>query len=226
MRQLNDAFIHSDSPETHGLRLLDFYQKVHAFTGLASTAGFEPLAHMASAFEALLAELHQKPAFINPSTLQTIAQTLEFFRLLLAQSAQPTAFSLASCKSLVVDDDAISAHALVSSLRKARIIAFGVQDPLQALEMLQEESYSLVLLDIQMPGLDGFGLCEKLRRLPQYERTPIIFVTAHAEFDNRIHSVLSGGNDLIGKPVFPIELAVKAMTHLLRSRLPDPWGRI
>jgi DNA-binding response OmpR family regulator len=226
MRQLNDAFVTSESPENRGLRLLDFYQKVHSLTGLAATAGFEQIAHLASAFEALLSELHQKPAFITPSTLQTIARTLEFLRLLLAQSPKPARFSLDACKCLVVDDDTVSAHALVSALRKAHLVAIGVQDPVQAFDMLQEEIYSLVLLDIEMPGLDGFELCERLRSLPQYARTPIIFVTGHTEFDNRIHSVLSGGNDLIGKPVFPIELAVKAMTHLLRSRLPDPWATV
>jgi putative two-component system response regulator len=75
-----------------------------------------------------------------------------------------------------------------------------------------------------MPGMGGFELCEKIRQLPNYKRTPVIFVTGHADFDNRIHSVLSGGNDLIAKPVFPIELAVKAVTHLLRSQLPESWG--
>ena len=225
LRQLNDAFAQSDSPETQGLRLLDFYQKVHAFTGLAATAGLESIAALSSAFEVLLSDLHQRRELITPSTLQTVAYTLEFFRMLLGPGAEYAAeVSLENSKALVVDDDAVSTHALIAALHKANLNAVGFQDPGQALVELHRESYNVVLLDIQMPGMDGFELCEKLRKLPQYARTPIIFVTGHTEFDNRIHSVLSGGNDLIAKPVFAIELAVKVLTHLLRSRLPNQWA--
>jgi len=73
-----------------------------------------------------------------------------------------------------------------------------------------------------MPGMDGFQLCDAIRSTPEYEKVPVIFVTSHADFDNRARSVLSGSNDLISKPVFPIELAVKAVTHLLRSSLDAP----
>ena len=47
----------------------------------------------------------------------------------------------------------------------------------------------------------------------------MIYVTSHGDFESRAKSALSGGDDLIGKPVFPMELAVKAMTHLLGSQL-------
>ena len=74
-----------------------------------------------------------------------------------------------------------------------------------------------MLLDVAMPDMDGFELCKQLRRLPEYHKTPIIFVTAHGDFESRAQSVLSGGNDLISKPILPIELAVKAVTHLLKA---------
>jgi CheY-like chemotaxis protein len=98
----------------------------------------------------------------------------------------------------------------------------GTEDPASALQMLKEKHCDLVLLDIEMPGMDGFELCKRMRALPGYQRTPVIYVTAHSDFEYRAKSVLSGGNDLIAKPVFPIELAVKAVTHLLKSRLAEP----
>jgi putative two-component system response regulator len=85
--------------------------------------------------------------------------------------------------------------------------------------MSKKDRYGLVLLDIEMPGMDGFEFCENLRALPDYQKTPVIFVTSHTAMDHRIRSVASGGNDFISKPVFPSELALKALTHLLRSRL-------
>ena len=55
--------------------------------------------------------------------------------------------------------------------------------------------------------------------MPGYRHTPVIFVTSHGDFVNRAKSILSGGNDMISKPVLPIELAVKAVTHLLKANL-------
>jgi twitching motility two-component system response regulator PilG len=78
----------------------------------------------------------------------------------------------------------------------------------------------LILLDISMPQLDGFQLCSELRKLPAHEKTPVIFVTCHSDFESRSRGILSGGNDLIAKPILAVELAVKAVTHLLRRGLP------
>ena len=226
LRQLNEAFIHSDSPGIRGLRLLNFYRKVHFLSALAGLAGYSSIAMLASAFESLLMELHEKQDLITPSTLQTIAYTLDFFRLLFAEAERPSAVTPAASKALVVDDDRVSSQALVNTLRRANLDATAVHDPLLALKRLEQEEYSLILLDIQMPELDGFEFCKKVREWPQYSRTPIIFVTGKDDFESRIHSVLSGGNDLIAKPVFPAELLVKVVTHLLRSRLPGEWNLI
>jgi DNA-binding response OmpR family regulator len=121
---------------------------------------------------------------------------------------------------LVVDDDPLSNHLVVAALRRARLEARAAENPLIGLELLRQRTYDLVLLDIEMPHMTGFDLCRKLRTLPGYARTPVIYVTAHSDFESRSKGVLSGGNDLIAKPVFPIELAVKTVTHLIKSHLP------
>jgi len=223
LRQLNEALIHSGSPQNQALRLADFYRKVHFVTAMAGLAGCEQIALLSSVFEALLLELHEKPTCINPSTLQTIAYTLDFFRILFGHEERGPAALPKQPKALVVDDDPISNHAIASGLYRANVRAVGVQDPSTALKTLEAEQFDLLLLNVLMPGMDGFQLCEKVRAMPRYRKTPVIFVTGHADFQNRIHSVLSGGNDLIAKPVLPIELALKAVTHLLRSQLPESW---
>jgi CheY-like chemotaxis protein len=78
--------------------------------------------------------------------------------------------------------------------------------------------YDLVLLDIEMPQMTGFDLCRKLRGIPGYENTPVIYVTSHSHFESRAKSILAGGNDLIAKPVFPIELTLKSVLHILKNR--------
>jgi CheY-like chemotaxis protein len=174
---------------------------------------------MASAFEALLYELADKPASVTPSALRTIATTVDFVGLLFDRARDSVAEEPPVAQALVVDDDILSNRLVVAALRRAHLQARSAEDPLVALQWLQVTRYDLVLLDIEMPGMDGFEFCRKLRLLPGYQLTPVIYVTAHSDFSNRAKTMLSGGGDLISKPVLPSELAVKALTHLLKRQL-------
>jgi CheY-like chemotaxis protein len=73
-----------------------------------------------------------------------------------------------------------------------------------------------------MPVMNGYELCTKLRAMPQYKKTPVVFVTAMIDFENRTSSMMAGGNDFIGKPFLFIELTVKALIHVLRGKLQPP----
>jgi DNA-binding response OmpR family regulator len=70
-----------------------------------------------------------------------------------------------------------------------------------------------------MPGMDGFDLCTKIRGISENKATPVIFVTSLTDFKSRARSSLSGGTDLIAKPFMFMELSVKALTYVLRSRM-------
>ena len=222
LRQMNDAFVETSVSNTRKFRLLNFYRKVHFLTAMAGLLGFKAIALEASALEALLLKLHEEPDSVRPSTLQTIAYSLDFLRLLFEHADDPRADLNVAARVLVLDDDAVSARALANALTNAQLQVASFQDPELAMKKLEEENFDLVLLDIEMPVTNGFEFCKKLRQLPQYKKTPVIFVTGHNDFESRINSVLSGGDDLIAKPVFPIELAVKAVTHLLRNRIVGP----
>ena len=86
------------------------------------------------------------------------------------------------------------------------------------LGMLGETAYDLVFLDVDMPGMNGFELCTKLRALARNKTTPVVFVTSLTDFESRANSTMSGGNDLIAKPFLFMELAVKALPSF-RPRL-------
>jgi DNA-binding response OmpR family regulator len=218
IRQLNEAFVKSENRETQVLRLMDFYQKAQGLTVSAVSAGCDPVALVGSAFSVLLLELHHKPALITSSILQTIAHTLDMLLLLVDRLDQDPRPHTLETNVLVVDDDPISSQALATTLRKANLNPFSVRDSGTVLELVQQGSYALLLLDIQMPGLDGFELCKAVRKLESYHKVPILFVTAFSEFDNRMHSVLSGADDLISKPIFPAELALKVVNHVAISQ--------
>ncbi len=223
LERLNLAFVGADSPRTRELRLLEFYRKVHFVAALASMAGCESIALLTSAFEALLLDLHEKPDRIGPSTGQTIASALEVLGLLFT-----TRFSVANSSPLraqpgvlIVDDDAIASRTMSIALKRSNLNPICAPDSASALELLASAKFDLIMLDVKLPGMDGFELRKYIRAMPQHQKTPVIFITGHTEFSARANEILSGGDELLTKPIFPIELAVKTLSLLIRSRLID-----
>jgi len=218
LRQVLQAFIRADNETTRLKQLYDLYRQVHSFQGNASLAGLVPLAHMSSAFEALLKEIYEKPKNINSSSTRTIAAAVDFLGFLFEKSTRLDRQELPVSKILVVDDEAISRRAIIYALEKAKLKSVNVEDSQEALQLLKENEFDLVFLDVDMPGMNGFELCAKLRALPQHKKTPVVFVTSLNDFDSRTSSTMAGGNDFIGKPFLFIELTVKALIHVMRNR--------
>ena len=220
IRSLYHAFVTESRPAERDLRLQDFYRKLHFVSATAGLAKCHHLAQMACAFEALLFELIGKPDAIRPSMLRTIASAVDFLVLLFDGAREADLDAPLSAKALVVDDDPLSNRLVVAALTRAQLQARSTDDPLIGLQWLKETHYDLVLLDIEMPGMDGFELCRRLRTLPGYQQTPVIYVTSHSDFESRAKSIMSGASDFISKPVFPMELAVKAVAYLLKRETP------
>ena len=221
LHELANGLSKSRNEVESDLRVNNFYRRVHFLTATAGLAHAHDVALLSSAFEALLFELMGHPALMTPSVHRTVAFTTDLLgRLLERVSSAPTQ-PLTTLQTLVVDDDPLSNRLVVSALRRAQLTARSTQDPLVGMQWARETHFDLVLLDIEMPGLNGLEFCKQLRVLPGYQHTPVIFVTSHGDFENRAKSILSGGNDLISKPVLPIELAVKAVTQLLKSNLEE-----
>ena len=211
--------VKADNEMTRLKQIYDLYRRMHALNGNAGLAGLAQIAHMASASEALLKEIYEKPKNINASTIRTIASAVDFLGILFERSTLPEKQEPLISKILVVDDEAISRRAVVYALEKARLKSIAVEAPEQALQLLAENDFDLVFLDVDMPGMNGYELCAKLRAMPQHKKTPVVFVTSLNDFDNRTNSTMAGGNDFIGKPFLFIELTVKALIYVMRARL-------
>jgi len=221
LRSLCQALTNSRTETQRDFCLQNLYRKVHFITATAGLAGSHYIAQMASAFEALLFEIMGNPVLMSPSVQRTIVVTTDFFGLLFERVREPFTEVPPTTRTLVVDDDPISNRLVVSALRNVQLEARSTEDPMAALQWLQQTKYDLVLLDIEMPKLDGFEFCKRMRTFPGHRETPVIYVTVHTDFESRAKGVLSGGDDLIAKPVFPIELAVKATMHLLKRHLTE-----
>jgi diguanylate cyclase (GGDEF)-like protein len=119
-------------------------------------------------------------------------------------------------KILVVDDDAFSANLIDNCLRSAGFMSSYCCDPQKALEMIATELPDLIVMDVVMPGIDGFELCRRVRSHPAMQLTPIIFVTRRGDVEQRVAGLEAGGNDYIAKPFEPQELVARVRSHLQR----------
>ena len=219
LRALLQGLVKSDSEMARLKQAHELYRRIHALTGNAGIAGLLQISHMSDALEALLKELYEKPKNITASTLRTVATAVDFLGFLFEHGTLPENQEAPPGNVLVVDDEAISRRAVTYALEKARLKSVNVEDPNVAFKLLNENKFDLVFLDVDMPGMNGFELCTKLRALPAHKKTPVVFVTSLNDFESRASSMMSGGNDFIAKPFLFIELAVKALVYVQRGRL-------
>ncbi len=219
LRQILKGLIKGETDEARLKQLQELFRRVHGLSANAGLTGLLDIARMADALEALLKDLHEKPKNINASTLRTTASAIDFLGILFERDlSQPTPDAV-TADILVVDDEAISRRAVSFALEKAKLKCTSLEDPVAALDLLSEKEFDLVFLDVDMPGMNGFELCTKLRTLALHKKTPVVFVTSLNDFESRASSTMSGGNDLIAKPFLFMELAVKALVYTLRKRL-------
>ncbi len=219
LRGLLQSLVKADHEVARLKHVHDLYRRIHALTGNAGIAGMLQIGQMADALEALLKELYEKPKNITASTLRTVAAAIDFLGYLFEHGTLPDQQEVAPANILVVDDEAISRRAVTYALEKAKLKSVNLEDPLAAYKLLAENKFDLIFLDVDMPGMNGFELCTKLRSLPAHKKTPVVFVTSLNDFESRASSTMSGGNDFIAKPFLFIELAVKALVYVLRGRL-------
>ena len=195
------------------------YRKVRSFAANAGMAGLLYLAKLGAAVEALLKEMSEKPKSLTPSTLRTTAHAIDFFQEMIKPGIAPDIGEDPPVHILIVDDELLSRRAIVYALEKAFLKATDVEDAEAALAKVKTTKFDLIFLDVNMPGVDGFNLCDILRQNGPNKITPIIFVTATVDFKVRAQSTLRGASDLIAKPFLFIELTVKSLTFALRHRL-------
>ena len=103
------------------------------------------------------------------------------------------------------------------ALDKEGLRTIRLGDAPTALKILVENSFDLVLLNIEKAGMNSFELCAQLRAMPLHMKTPIIFTTVTSHFERDIAPSLTNGGDLIATPFLSAKILVKALTLLLKS---------
>ncbi|QLI82981.1 EAL domain-containing protein [Chitinibacter fontanus] len=110
--------------------------------------------------------------------------------------------SLLTGKSvLLVDDHPFNQQVGEEFLREVGIEVVIANDGRQAIDLVKKQSFDAVLMDVQMPEMDGFTACQILRSFPEYDGLPILAMTANVSSENRQRCLDAGMNDFIGKPI-------------------------
>lgn len=119
---------------------------------------------------------------------------------------------------LVADDEPVNLRVLDSFLRLEGYRVRTVQEGHEVLEVIENEHPELLLLDIMMPGLSGYEICERLRKTYDYAQLPIIMLTALNQTKDRLRGFEAGANDYLSKPFNKQELLARIAAHLQASK--------
>jgi DNA-binding response OmpR family regulator len=188
-------------------------------TATAALVGLPAFARMAAACEALFNDLLIKPQHVTPSVLLTIAQALDTLKFLFRHPDSLADKPPSAARILVVDDDVFTRQVVTRALQNVHLTVKCVDNAVSALKRRVGAHFDLILLDIEMPGANGFDLCTQLRAVPAHRQTPIVFLSMHADVAHRVESMLRGGDDFITKPFLFMELAVKALSYVIKGRV-------
>ncbi len=115
---------------------------------------------------------------------------------------------------LVVDDSRESLDLLVYFLKPAGYEVLTATDGIQAIEMVEREPPDIILLDIMLPKLDGYQVCERLKKSQTTFHIPIIMITALKELKDKIRALEAGADDFISKPFDNVELLTRVKSLL------------
>lgn len=133
--------------------------------------------------------------------------------------------NVASARLLVVDDDVGSVRLLTSVVQEFGEVFFATNGE-EAVAMVRDKRPDLVLLDAEMPGMDGFAACEAIKRDPLFADLPILFVTAHSDMDIETTALGLGAVDFITKPISPPIVKARVRTHLALKQRTDQLHRL
>jgi DNA-binding response OmpR family regulator len=129
--------------------------------------------------------------------------------------------STAPKRILIVDDEPRYVRLLEANLKTEGYAVSTAMDGIQAMEVFSAQPADLILLDIMMPRLDGFGVCQRIR---EFSNVPIMILTAKGEEHDRVRGLDLGADDYLVKPFSATEMLARVRAVLRRAERPAQEG--
>ncbi|NUN07674.1 MAG: response regulator [Ignavibacteriaceae bacterium] len=209
--QLDLAIVDLDMPEVNGFELIKLIKSVKKFSNLPIIiyTGKEDYAEDLKKIDGLFTDLLDK----RSTKIEDLADTIS---AMINRYEEPTPPEIAAkqeggeLKILLVEDYKHSQIIVTRLLKKNGFNSVVVvENGAEALERAKEQKFDLVLMDMQMPVMNGFEATERMRQLPEYKDTPIIALTAFAMKGDREKCIEAGATDYIPKPIDSVEFIDK-----------------
>jgi len=121
-------------------------------------------------------------------------------------------------KILVIEDDPASLRLMVYTLQHEGYQVITAANGLEGLRKALKEKPDLLILDVMLPGIDGFEVCHRLRAEPQTAHLPILMLSGKAQETDKATGLKVGADDYITKPVTPSETASRVRTLLAQKK--------
>ncbi len=128
-----------------------------------------------------------------------------------------------SARILIVDDVLANVKVLAAKLSREYFEVITASNGLEALELVRREMPDIVLLDVMMPGMNGFEVCEKIRSDPATMHIPVVMITALSDTAHRVHGLEVGADDFLTKPVNDTALFARVRSLVRLKMMIDEW---
>ena len=198
-----------------------FYKTIVSLRAEAAQCELSGLLRLLDPLEQRAKQLRENLDNASASSRQVLASAIDFMASMNHQVSELPALNRLSPSALVVDDESVSRKAITLGLEKAQIRVTAVSSGDAAIRECDVSCFDLILLDVEMPGMNGFAVCARIRAMPVHRETPILFISALDDLRSRASTKISGGNQFITKPVNFLELSITATSLLLKQRLKE-----
>ncbi|KZD06194.1 response regulator [Oceanibaculum pacificum] len=227
-----EALERADRPDERTQALETLFRAGHSLKGAAHAVDnprFESAGHY---LEGLFAGMRQGTAPVDAETLTLLRAKIAAMRTdaarlaidALAQDVQPPVPGRSASTRrhlLVVDDSPTTRNMVKEALETAEYRVTAFEDGLTAWQCLQEQSVDLVVSDVEMPRMDGYGLIEKIRAAPHLSRLPVVLLTALENEVDRQRGLLAGATAYLFKSEFSQVGFLRIITQSLQNNYND-----
>jgi CheY-like chemotaxis protein len=204
---LEEALAHpaSDPPT-------ELTDRVHRLIGLPGTIGFPTISRRAADLEGLLAGVVDAP--LARAALEKMRRAFTHDLADAPAMSAPQSAPATGIKIVIAEDHADQRNILCVSLAHAGFLPIALRSGEGVVDRVRAERPALILLDIAMPGLDGYSVCRLLKSDPELSAIPVILMTTGANVRHRLAGLTLGADDFLSKPIDMRELILRIRVRL------------
>lgn len=215
-----------DAPKGPSGRAAALEALAHKLSGRAGMSGFGSLARACAELEELARELDVEPGAEDRARDIVDRMRQAFVKDLAASASSPNGAKASRERAavLIVEDDDDQRAVVAGYLADAGYDPIPARSSEEAMDAARSARPAAILIDVRLPGDDGFTLCHRFKLDPELSRIPILFLTARARVDERLTGLALGADDYLVKPVDMRELSVRVTRACARAWGGEPAG--